>query len=77
MKARESKLIIVQGCGEELLDTVLNTVNYECSSPNSGTVLVHTDDLDNTTDDSGRVQRIITLVKFANPKYEGLILLRK
>ena len=77
MKARESNIIIVQGCGEELLDTVLNTVNYECSSPEGGVVLVHTNDLDNTTDDSGKVQLIIKLVKLLNSKYEGLVLLRK
>jgi hypothetical protein len=74
MNARKSNIIIVQGCGEELLDTVLNTVNYECSSPEGGTILVHSDDLNNTTDDIGLIQKIITLI---NPKYEGLILLRK
>jgi hypothetical protein len=85
MKSRETKLVIIEGCGDELLDAVLNTVNYECSSPEGGAVLTHTDDLDNTTDDMGKVQKILGYLN--DPKrndagpvsipYEGMVLLRK
>mgnify|MGYP001486888825 CR=1 FL=1 len=75
MNVRESKLVVVEGCGSESLDTVLATVNLELSG--DGVILTHTDDLNNTTDDSGRVLRIINIIQFGYPNYEGLVLLRK
>ena len=43
MKSRVEKLVIIDGCGSELLDVVMGTVNYELSG--DGAVLVHTDNL--------------------------------
>lgn len=79
MKSKETKLVIIENCGSELLDVVLATVNYELSG--DGTVLVHTDDLDNTTDDSSQVGKIREFLEQSpipvSKHYEGLILLRK
>jgi hypothetical protein len=79
MKAKETKLVIIDGCGSELLDAVLATVNYELSGDEA--VLVHTDDLDNTTDDSGQVGKVREFLDKSpvpvSKHYEGLILLRR
>lgn len=83
MKSRQTKLVVIEGCGSELLDRVLATVNYELSG--DGAVLVHTDDLENTQDTNGIVETILEYLN--DPKrndagpvsipYEGLILLRR
>lgn len=80
MKSHEAKLVIIDGCGSELLDVVLATVNYELSG--DGTVLVHTNDLDNTQDTNGLVEKIQEYINSADgapvsKPYEGLVLLRK
>lgn len=83
MKSKETRLVIINGCGDELLDVVLATVNYELSG--DGTVLVHTDDLENTQDTNGIVEKVQAYLN--DPKrndagpvsipYNGLILLRR
>jgi hypothetical protein len=83
MKSKQVKLVIIDGCGDELLDAVLATVNYELSG--DGTVLVHTDDLGQSNDTNGQVEKILEYLN--DPKrddagpvsipYEGLILLRR
>lgn len=83
MKSRETKLVVIDGCGSELLDTVMATTNYELSG--DGSVLVHTDNLNQSNDTNGQVEKIQTYLN--DPKrndagpvsipYEGLILLRR
>jgi len=80
MKSHNAKLVIIDSCGDELLDRVLATVNYELSGDEA--VLVHTDDLANTQDTSGLVEKI--QAHLDGPEgapislpYEGLILLRR
>jgi len=83
MKSRETQVITIEGCGSELIDRVMDTVNYELSG--DGAVLVHTDDLENTTDDTGLVGKVLEYLN--DPKrndkgpvsipYNGLILLRR
>ena len=81
MKSHNAKLVVIDGCGDELLDRVLATVNYELSG--DGAVLVHTDDLNQTNDTNGQVEKIQDYLD-NNPAscttskpYEGLILLRR
>ena len=83
MKSHRAKLVIIDGCGDELLDVVMATVNYELSG--DGAVLVHTDDLGQSNDTNGQVEKIQEYLN--DPKrndggpvsipYEGLILLRR
>lgn len=83
MKSRQVTLVIIDGCGDELLDRVLATVNYELSG--DGAILVHTEDLENTQDTNGVVEKVMAYLN--DPKrddagpvsipYEGLILLRR
>ena len=83
MKSREAKLVIIDNCGDELLDAVLNTVNYELSG--DGVVLVHTEDLNQSNNTDGMVEKILEYLN--NPArndqgpvsipYEGLLLLRR
>jgi hypothetical protein len=80
MKSKQTKLVIIDGCGSELLDTVQATVNYELSG--DGTVLVHTDDLGQSNDTNGLVEKIqehlnSTDSGTVSKNYEGLILLRR
>jgi len=80
MKSKETKLVIIDGCGDELLDVVMATVNYELSG--DGAVLVHTDDLGQSNDTNGLVEKILEHINgpegapISRP-YEGLILLRR
>jgi hypothetical protein len=64
MKIRETKLMVIDGVGEELLDIVLATVNY--SIEGNGQILLHTADLNST-------EKISDLLN----EYEGLVLLQK
>jgi hypothetical protein len=83
MKSRQTKLVVIDGCGSELLDVILATVNYELSG--DGAVLVHTDDLEQSNVTNGQVEKIQEYLN--DPKrddtgpvsipYEGLILLRR
>jgi hypothetical protein len=84
MKSKQVKLVIVDGCGSELLDVVMATVNYELSG--DGAVLVHTDDLN--LGGEGTHSHVEKILEYLNdPKrndggpvsipYEGLILLRR
>jgi hypothetical protein len=87
MKSRETQVITIEGCGSKLIDRVMDSVNYELSG--DGAVLVHTDDLENTTDDTGLVGKVLEYLNNPNRKdvdwdtanysipYEGLILLRR
>lgn len=79
MKSKEVKLVIIDGCGSELLDAVQTTVNYELSG--DGAILVHTDDLNNTQDTNSRIEKIQEYLDSAPvpvyKPYEGLILLRR
>jgi hypothetical protein len=80
MKSHTAKLVIIDGCGDELLDRVLATVNYELSG--DGTVLVHTDDLNQTNDTLGLVEKIQEHLDSkdsctTSKHYEGQILLRR
>jgi hypothetical protein len=80
MKSKQTKLVIVDGCGDELLDVVLATVNYELSG--DGSVLVHTDDLGQSNDTNGQVEKIQEHLDSkdcptVSKPYEGLVLLRK
>jgi hypothetical protein len=80
MKSKQTKIVIIDGCGSELLDVVLATVNYELSG--DGAVLVHTDDLGQSNDTNGMVEQIQTHLNSADSgtvsrNYEGLILLRR
>ena len=80
MKSKVSKLVIIDGCSSELIDVVMATVNYELSG--DWTVLIHTDDLENTTDTNGVVEQIREHLNSAesattSKNYEGLILLRR
>jgi len=82
MKSRETRLVIIDGCGDELLDTVMATVNYELSGDG---VLVHTDELEQSNDTTGQVEKIQEYLNDparddkgpVSIPYEGLILLRK
>jgi hypothetical protein len=83
MKSKEAKIVIISGCGDELLDVVLATVNYELSGPEG--ILCHTTDLGQGNDTNGHVEKILEYLN--DPKrddagpvsipYEGLILLRR
>jgi hypothetical protein len=84
MKSLQVKLVIIDGCGSELIDLVTTTVNYELSG--DGSVLVHTDNLKEATK-LFPVKSIKGILNYLNdPKrndsgpvsipYEGLILLR-
>ena len=80
MKSRQTKLVIIDGCGSELLDAVQATVNYELSG--DGTVLVHTDDLGQSNDTNGQVEKIQEYLDSSDScttskPYEGLVLLRR
>jgi hypothetical protein len=83
MKSHNAKLVVIDGCGDELLDRVLATVNYELSG--DGSVLVHTDDLCQTNDTNGQVEKILEYLNDparddkgpVSIPYEGLILLRR
>lgn len=83
MKSRVTKLVIIDDCGDELLDVVMATVNYELSG--DGAFLVHTDDLDQSNDTDGKVE---TIQEYLNDPtrddagpvsipYEGFVLLRR
>jgi len=80
MKSKQTKLVIIDGCGSELLDVVLATVNYELSG--DGAVLVHTDDLSQSNDTNGLVEKIQEYLDSpdsctTSKPYEGLVLLRR
>jgi hypothetical protein len=75
MKSHKAELKIIDGCGDELLDVVLATVNYELSG--DGAVLVHTDDLNQSNDTNGMVEQITDALNTTCNKYEGLVLLRR
>ena len=80
MKSHEAKLVIIDGCGSELLDAVLATVNYELSGDEA--VLVYTEDLTNSQDTHGQVEKILEHINSnegapINKPYEGLVLLRR
>jgi hypothetical protein len=82
MKSKQTKLVIIDGCGSELLDVVLATVNYEASG--DGAVLVHTDDL-NAAFIRERISILLKIQDHLNSPEsatvskpcEGLILLRR
>ena len=81
MKSKKAKLVIIDGCGSELLDVVLATVNYELSGDYA--VLVHTDDLNQSNDTNGQVEKIQDFLDHSpdscttSKHYEGLVLLRR
>jgi len=81
MKSHTAKFVIIDGCGDELLDVVLATVNYELSG--DGAVLVHTDDLSQSNDTNGLIEKIQDYLDndpascTTSKTYEGLILLRR
>ena len=65
------EILVITYTSPETLDTILNTCNYEASG--DGSVLVDTDQLDNTSDTSGRVNEIR---KSVPEDFQGLVLLR-
>ena len=69
MKSRKSQLIIVEGCGSEVLDVVNATVNYEIQG--DGAILLNTEDF------KGMATKIEVHMDKMYPGYEGLVLLRK
>jgi len=80
MKSKETKLVTIDGCGSELLDVVMATVNYELSG--DGSVLVHTEDLNQSNDTSDQVSKILEHLDSdegatVSKPYDGLILLRR
>ena len=67
MKAKVSSLLIIHGCGDELLDNIIATTNYEIEG--NGAILLHTEDVVSPD-----------LKEYLNTNYsmyDGLILLRK
>jgi hypothetical protein len=69
MKSDKTELVIIDGCGSELLDVAENTANYELSG--DGAILINTDDF------RGFNTKIETHLDAKYPFYEGLVLLRK
>jgi hypothetical protein len=81
MKSRVEKLVVIEDCGDELLDAVLATVNYELSG--DGAVLVNTENLNQSNDTEGLVEQIQEHIDNSPDSgtttrpYEGLVLLRR
>ena len=76
MKSHKAELKVIDGCGSELLDIVMATVNYELSG--DGAVLVHTDDLNQGGEGThSMVEKITDVLNTTCNKYEGLVLLRR
>lgn len=71
MKVRDAQIKIVSMCGDELLDVVLATVNYELSG--DGGVFLHTNDLNQSNDTNDHFAELTNALN----GYEGLILLRR
>ena len=69
MKSRKTELIIITGCGSEVLNIVQATVNYEIEG--NGAILLNTEDL------RGLATKIEVHLDKYFPGYEGLVLLRK
>jgi hypothetical protein len=71
LRLRTSKsAVLTVWAGPDLLDRVLATCNYEASG--DGVVLVDTDQLENTSDTNGHVEKI----QKAIGDYDGLVVLR-
>ena len=69
MKSRKAELVIVEGCGSEVLDIIQSTVNYEIEG--NGAILLHTEDF------KGLATKIEVHLDTKHPGYEGLVLLRR
>jgi len=76
MKSLQTKLVIIDGCGSELIDIVTSSVNYELSG--DGSVLVHTDNLKEAgevfPDRSGNIDLpVLPTVSNAQTKIKGIL----
>lgn len=68
MNSKKRDLVIIDGCGSDVLDVIQATVNYEIEG--DGAILLHSDDLPKAT----KIEAHLTVYQ---PGYEGLLLLRK
>jgi len=71
MKHKNANIVIIEGCGDKLLDTVLTHTTYEIEG--IGSILLHTDDLTCQV----RIPELDLYTKTELNGYEGLILLRR
>ena len=69
MTSSKNDLLVITGCGSEILDIVLATINYEIEG--DGAILLHTEDL------RGLVPKVEKHINRQRGGYEGLVLLRK
>jgi hypothetical protein len=69
-KSKKTELVIINGCGSEILDIINNAANYEIEG--DGAILLNTDDMIGIT---GTKIEVHLNAQF--PGYEGLVLLRK
>jgi hypothetical protein len=67
MKAKVSSLLIIHDCGDELLDRLLATTNYDIEG--NGAILLHTEDIVSPD--------LNDYLDTNYPQYEGPVLLRK
>lgn len=65
----KKELVVISGCGSEILDVIQATVNYEIEG--DGAILLNTEDL------RGLATKIEIHLDAKFPGYEGLVLLRK
>jgi hypothetical protein len=68
MTSKKRDLVVIDGCGSEILDVILATVNYEIEG--NGAILLHREDLPPAT-------KIEVHIQTFYPDHDGLLLLRK